>query len=396
MSAKIQLKKDLAKYLDCSAEEITLAWKGRVGLYGMLKALGIKEGDEVIMPAYTCIVVPNAVLYLNAVPVYVDIDPLTYNIDVDKIEARITDRTKVLIAQNTYGLSSDVDGIKALAEKYNLKVLEDCTHGFGGTYKGVANGKNVDAAFYSSQWNKMFSTGVGGMIIATDPELTQKMNDFEASLQAPSFSERMVLGAQMIIKDIIGYSTIYWSAIKLYRFLTANNVILGSSSGGELTGIEMPDDYLKGYSDVQAKRAIRELKRIDKNIQHRIKMARFFNKELERMGFSGPYEPDYAMHTYTKYPILVKDRAFIFAEAEKDSLPIHDWFTSPLHPVDENLELWKFNESEYPVAVNIAKHVINLPTDLSVDEKLAKRVVAFLEKHQHQLMKSEALISQVN
>ncbi|MCP4204931.1 MAG: hypothetical protein GY769_23735 [bacterium] len=391
MSAILRLKKELASYLDCSTEEITLAWKGRVGLYGMLQALGVGPGDEVIMPAYTCVVVPNAVLYLGATPIYVDIDPRTYNIDPGKIEARITERTKVIMAQNTYGLSSDVASIKAVAAKYGLKVLEDCAHGFGGTCNGVLNGKNVDAAFYSSQWNKMFSTGLGGMVIATDSELARRMSDFEASLERPSLLDRLALGAQLRVQDLIGYSGVYWSALKLYRLLSAKNVILGSSSGGEVTGTEMPAGYLQGYSEVQAKRALKEITRIDRNIRHRIETARFYNEELKKLGIKGPFEPVYAVHTYTKYAILVQDRDFIFAEAEAERLPIHDWFISPLHPVQGNLESWQFDEAEYPIAVKAAQHVINLPTDLGVTPRLAERIAVFLGKHRDQLLTNEVL-----
>lgn len=395
MGYKEKLKQQLATYLSCSPDEVILTSKGRVGLYGMLKSLDIKKGDEVIIPAYTCVVVPSAVLYLGAMPVYVDIDPDTYNIDTNKIEEKITANTKVIMAQNTYGLSSDIDEIKKVAHKYNLKILEDCTHGFGGSYKGVLNGKNVDAAFYSSQWNKMFSTGIGGMTITTNPQMAKDLIAFEKSLAEPSFTEKFILRAQLFIKDTIGYSKLYWSAIKLYRFLTARNIIVGSSSGDELVSTAMPDDYLKGFSEVQAKRALRELSRLNKNIEHRKKIAGCYDECLKGMDITPPYVPDYAEHTFTKYPILVKDRDYIFVEAEKANLPIHDWFTSPLHPVEEKLlPLWKFDKNEFPIAMTMANHVINLPTDLAVSSNMAKKVVHFLQQHRSQLVNAEALLVQ--
>ncbi|MEM9820471.1 MAG: DegT/DnrJ/EryC1/StrS family aminotransferase [Bacteroidota bacterium] len=392
MNHQLIFKEQLAKYLATETTNMTLFWKGRVGLYGMLKTLGIGPGDEVIIPAFTCIVVPNAVLYLGAKPVYVDIDPQTYNIDIAKIEAKVTTKTKAILAQNTYGLSSDVDGIKAIAQKYQLMIIEDCTHGFGGTYKGKLNGKNVDAAFYSSQWNKMFSTGIGGFVICSNPEMAQSMLAFEQEVMAPSSKEQLILRAQLLIRDWIGYSKIYWLAIKFYRFLAANNIGLGSSSGDELTGIEIPKDYLKGFSAVQAKRALYELERLPQNIKHRQKVAAYYDQKLGELGHAAPFQPDYAMHTFTKYPLLVKDRDFIFAEAEKADLPIHDWFISPLHPVQENLELWHFDENQFPVAGAIARHVINLPTDFSVNEKLMTKVGRFLAQHQSQLLSADALL----
>ena len=129
--------------------DVFLFWKGRVGLYAILKALDIGPGDEVILPAFTCVVVANAVIYRGATPVYAEIDPKTYNIDPARIEERITEKTKVILAQNTFGLSADLDAIFDVAQAHDLFVIEDCAHGFGGTYKGRLNGTVADAAFFS-------------------------------------------------------------------------------------------------------------------------------------------------------------------------------------------------------------------------------------------------------
>ena len=139
MNHRDKLKEQIANFFSCDKENIILTWKGRVALYGILKALDLKEGDEIIIPSFTCVVVPNAIIYCKLKPVYVDIDSRTYNIDVSKIEEKITSRTKAILAQNTFGLSSDIDKIKEVAKKNNLFVLEDCTHGFGGSYKNKLN-----------------------------------------------------------------------------------------------------------------------------------------------------------------------------------------------------------------------------------------------------------------
>jgi perosamine synthetase len=107
-----------------------LFWKGRVALYAILKTLEIKEGDEIILPAFTCVVAVNPIIYLGANPVYVDIDPTTYNIDVSMIERKITEKTRAILAQNTFGLAPDLDMILEVANKYKLMVIEDRAHGF--------------------------------------------------------------------------------------------------------------------------------------------------------------------------------------------------------------------------------------------------------------------------
>src|SRR5438270_4063417 len=103
----------------------------RMGLYAILEALDIGPGDEVIIPAYTCVVVPNAILYRGAKPVYVDIDPITFNIDVRKVETAITSKTRALYAQHTFGLVCDVDGLNAIGRQYRLPVIEDAALALG-------------------------------------------------------------------------------------------------------------------------------------------------------------------------------------------------------------------------------------------------------------------------
>ncbi|HPY80345.1 MAG TPA: DegT/DnrJ/EryC1/StrS family aminotransferase, partial [Bacteroidales bacterium] len=111
-------------------------WKARVALYAILKGMGIGDGDEVILPGYTCVMDVNPIKYLGAKPVYVDIEPAMYNINPDLIEAKITGRTRLIIAQHTYGYPCDMDRILAIAARRGLPVIEDCCLSLGSTYKG--------------------------------------------------------------------------------------------------------------------------------------------------------------------------------------------------------------------------------------------------------------------
>jgi len=150
-------------------------WKGRVALYAILRALDVGKSDEVIVPGYTCVMDVNPIKYLGAKPVYVDIEPDTFNMNVELLPEKISSKTKVMIAQHTYGYPCDMDAIMDIADKNGIAVLEDCCLAFGSKYKGRTVGTLGKAAYFSFQWNKPYTTGLGGMALANDAELSAEI-----------------------------------------------------------------------------------------------------------------------------------------------------------------------------------------------------------------------------
>ncbi len=392
MKDQLQYKKAIADYLGLSPAQVSLFWKGRVGLYGILQAVGVGPGDEVIIPAFTCVVVPNAIKYLGARPIYAEIDPHTYNMAVDRLAEKITPQTKVILAQNTFGLSSDFDGIQAIANTHGIRVIEDCTHGFGGTYKNQPNGTLASAAFYSTQWNKPFSTGLGGIVVCRDLALAEQLSQFEAKLATPNFKTAQMLSLQRFVRANLLAPALYWSALKLYRFLSKHNLITGSSQGAELAAPIMPPDYLWGMSAAQARAGIQALQSFAENLAHRQQIAAIYHEGLAEIGISPPSVPAYANHTFIKYPILVKDRPTFLRQAEKEKIQLGDWFLSPIHPIEKNFERWDYPYGAFPIAEKISQHMLNLSTDKSISPQEAKRIVKFLHRKQAALCKPNTML----
>ena len=149
---------------------------GSVALRLALIACGVKPGDEVIVPPYTFIATTSIVIEANCVPVFVDIDPRTYNMDPAQIEKAITKKTKAIIPVHFAGQSCDMDAIMAIAKKHNLYVIEDACHGHGGEYKGKKLGSIGDAGCFSFQSSKNLTCGEGGMVTTNDDKLYDMMN----------------------------------------------------------------------------------------------------------------------------------------------------------------------------------------------------------------------------
>lgn len=143
-------------------------------LHLALLAVGVKPGDEVIVPAFTWVSTANAVIYCNAVPVFVDVDPVTFNIDVRKIREKVTAKTKAIIPVHLFGLCADVDAIKA--EFPDLKIVEDAACAAGSGYKGRPAGSLGDVGCFSLHPRKSVTTGEGGMLTTNSDEASALMD----------------------------------------------------------------------------------------------------------------------------------------------------------------------------------------------------------------------------
>ncbi|CUX34470.1 DegT/DnrJ/EryC1/StrS family aminotransferase [Clostridium sp. C105KSO13] len=160
----------------CEAKHCVGCGNGLDALYLILKALDIKQGDEVIIPSNTFIATALAVSYVGATPVFVEPELWSYNLNSDLIEEKITDRTKAIIAVHLYGQAAKMDCICSIARKHNLKVIEDCAQAHGAEYKGQKIGTFGDAAGFSFYPGKnLGALGDGGAVICNDKELADKV-----------------------------------------------------------------------------------------------------------------------------------------------------------------------------------------------------------------------------
>lgn len=381
MTTQDHYRNNLARFLDINPDQVFLYWKGRVGLFAVLKAMGVGPGDEVILPAFTCVVVPNAILYTGATPVYADINPSSLCCDVQSIEKAITPKTKVLLIQNMLGLSYKVHELVALAKAHGIYTIEDCTHGFGGKYQGQFNGLISDAAFFSSQWNKPFSTGIGGMLVVNNPALKEPLQKINATLLPPSFKDRVVLSALIWARTYLLKGFTYWTLLRCYRWLSKKGWVIGSSSAEELSGTTMPEGYFKGMSDVQSSVGINALQSLTDAMVIRKTNALKVHDWLVKHNKTCIPQPLIEDHAFLKYPLLVQDRGAFLEKAEKARLPLGDWFISPLHPVKSSLIPWGLNIDEYPHACYISEHLVNLPLEGDLS-----RLINFLELYQNEIL----------
>jgi perosamine synthetase len=379
MTPRDELRQAMGDLIGVPPDHVTLFWKGRVALYAILRALGIGRDDEVIVPAFTCVAVPNAVLYTGATPVYVDIDEATYTIDPAAVEAALSPRTRAVLAQNTFGLSSDLDALTAVAGAQGVMVIDDCTHGLGGTYRGRPNGAAANAAFYSTQWSKPISTGLGGIAVTANPRLARDLAALEAAAREPGIADRALLGAMLVARERIATPRTLRAGRAVYRAVSRAGLVPGSSSRDELAGTEMPDAFVARMSPFQARLAARRLATLGGKVRRRRAVAERYSKWLAAHGGTPAHEPEPAGHAFLRYPLRVRGRDVFLVEAARRGLLLGDWFHSPLYPISGDLARWGYRRGEHPVAERVASEIVNLPTDVAPDGRDARAVEELLE-----------------
>jgi dTDP-4-amino-4,6-dideoxygalactose transaminase len=372
-----QYQEKFARFL--GAERAFAFWKGRVGLYAVLRALDVGAGDEVILPGYTCLMNVNPIKYVGARPVYVDIDPDTFNIDVNLLKEKITRKTKVIIAQHTYGYPCEMDTMMEIAHSSGIHVLEDCCLALGSKYKGKLVGTFGLAGYFSSQWNKPYTTGLGGMVITNDRQLAERIASLMANeMCRPSSSEVFMLRMQLIIYRLFIYPRTTALAQSLFRYLTKKGAVIGSSSTSEFEPVKT-DDFFKGISKMQARSGIRQLGRIEKNIAHRRKVAQLYDELLASKGFkSSKDRRDWVEPVLVRYPVRITEKDKALAQAAKAGIELGSWFECPLHPIETPLASYDYKLGICPEAEKAAREVVNMPLHPRTGEKTAVKTIEFI------------------
>ncbi len=355
-------------------------WKGRVALYAILKALGVGEDDSVILPGYTCVVVPAAVAYLGAKSNYVDINPHTYNIDPSKLDAALDKKTKALVIQHTYGIPAAVDELLNWAEKHGLPVIEDCCHALGCSIRGQKLGTFGVASFFSSQWNKPYTTGLGGIAVTNDESLAARIREFqEAECVKPSRGEERLLMLQCLAHHWLFFPRTAGLVTGLYRALSSK-LLIGSSCPLDLT-TQMPEGYFKAMSPGQAKLGLREVEALDDNASHRKCISEVYRQALDQAGWPSPAVPDDAEVAFVRYPVRVENKDQVLKKAPSSLVELGDWFDCPIHPKKANPALFGYSSGTCPEAERAAREVINLPTHTKVSDRTARRTVEWVMRN---------------
>jgi perosamine synthetase len=348
---------------------------GRVGLFGILKSLGIGEGDEVLLQAPTHIVVPNAIRYTSARPVFVDCTLDSYTMDLDDAERRVTPRTRAIVLQHTFGIPADIDRALELARRHDLAVIEDCVHSLGATYAGRQLGSFGRAAFFSTEETKTISTTMGGMVVTDDPDLATRIRAFHATCALPprSLAARYVL--KLAVYHVLTEPHLHRYSREVYERLGRRNPLPQATDEDERRGLPARN-YERRLSNAQAELGLRQLRRLRENLGHREAVAAAYRTRLTELGFDSPRVPENAKPAFVRYPVWVEDRPATVRRVAPHAV-LGTWFTSVVEEADSP-SAGGYDSGSCPNAEAAARHLVNLPTHLRVRPRDVDAITAAL------------------
>lgn len=346
---------------------------GRHALYAILEALEIGPGDEVILQAFTCVVVPNCLLYRGIKPVYVDIDPVTLNLNADDLARKITGRTRAIIVQHTFGLVADVDTIHSITAGRDISIIEDCAHALGARIGSRAVGALGDAAFFSTDHTKIISTGMGGMVTTDNAQVadTLRMHQRQLPFLGQSRLRRL---AKTFVYEYYCYNPRKAGVLRPLLVLSSHFRNLGFFEDELETSKPTAYPYPARLGNLQAAIGIKQLERLDDNLQWRRRVAETLDHELG-CHVDELSATDARRHVYLRYAVQVQNREQ-WVEGFRDLIDMDIWFTSVCHGRDNDLRAVGYEPGSCPQAERAARHCVSFPTHPRIDrpELLANRI----------------------
>jgi perosamine synthetase len=306
---------------------------GSVALDAAIAAFDITKGDEVVLPTFTIISCAAAIVRAGATPVVVDSDPVTWNVDIGQIEAKISPRTKAIMVVHIYGLPVDMDSILKLADKYGLSVIEDAAEMHGQTYKGRPCGSFGDISTFSFYPNKHITTGEGGMLLTNNESLAERCR----SLRNLCFQPQ-----KRFVHEELGWNL--------------------------------------RMSNVQAALGVAQLERLDEFVQRKRWIGKRYTELLADVpGLQLPLpQTDYADNIYWVYGLVLGDSIPFDAEEAMCRLSQYKIGTRPffwcMHEQPVFRKMGLFEGVTCPVAENMARRGFYLPSGLALTEEQIKQV----------------------
>jgi dTDP-4-amino-4,6-dideoxygalactose transaminase len=380
-----ELEKTFSGYLSIPH---TFAFEsGRTSLFTLLSTLSLSASDEVLLQAYTCVAVPDPVLWAGCKPVYVDcLDDFT--MDPKDLEKKITPKSKVLIIQHTFGQPAHIDELIAIAQARGLYVIEDCAHALGAEYKGKKVGTFGDASFFSFGRDKVISSVFGGMLAVKDAGIADRVRQkYEVYPEASVWWIKRQLNHPIIfhvgkkLYDVAGLGKLFLKVSGMLGFFS-RAVEPVEREGG------VPSFAFHKMPGVLAELALHQFAKLNRFNAHRREIATIYQKELagfvrsvgQNSAIQLPKLAASGIGIFLRYTILVPSPQEVAHALKKEGIMLGDWYTEGIAPDHVNYKKIGYDAAACPNAESLAKRSLNLPTGIQTSKEDGYKVIVALKK----------------
>jgi dTDP-4-amino-4,6-dideoxygalactose transaminase len=345
---------------------------GRMALYFILEAMHLPPGSEVIVPAFTFWVVPEIARVAGLTPVFADVDPVTFTLSPAAVARAITPRTRVVLPTHLYGMACDMDPILELARRHNLRVIEDCAHSLGATYKGRMAGTLGDASFFSFQAFKPLNTYGGGLAWMRDANVAQRVGELADAEAWPSEKRvEAILWSGKWQHTFIRPKVFTYSLFPIWYAASWVNAKPEQRLWEGVRRLDpLPEKYRGRFTNVQAAIGLAGLKRLPQFIERTRRHATMLDELLDGVpGITIPQVPADRTHVYYQYCAYVPDSQTLVKECIRRGVDV-----APMHvDVCTNMTLFGWAGGAMPGAERAAT-AVQVPVYESLADHEIERV----------------------
>jgi perosamine synthetase len=387
-----QFEMQLSEYLN--VDYIHTIDSGRAALNIGLKALGIGENDEVIIPSFTCVVVANAVRWTGATPVYLDTTDQDFNADYSTLADHVSDRTKIVVVQHTFGKRVDVMNVRKTLDdlgREDILILEDFAHTI---HRNL--GLKGDIGFLTFGIEKVMSSVRGGAVITNNEEVSRKVDQEIENL--PRFPRKQLVIS--LLNPIFWWIAIPLHSVGVGRFTVGAFIrgiwrklgFLGIMVEDEENRAKKPDWFPVKFPGALARLGIKQLSKLDYYNAHRKKIAGIYDKYL--VGISDHKKNENEDRVYLRYPIQLKSKEEwmqIWNLSRSLRVTLGNWFAIPLYGSTVSEDTYQelcYVPATTPTTTYKCERVLNLPTSVNISEaraeELARNISELLMRNEFQ------------
>jgi len=356
--------------------------RGRVALWAILKALDVNGDSEVILPAYTCETVPMAVKFAGAKCVYTDVEPGRYNSSLRDVANVVTERTKAIICQHTYGIAQPIEDWIEFANANRVLLIEDRCQLVKNGSQGGPTAALGSVAYFSTHFSKPFSTAQGGFAAFSDARLHTAVERVRAAF--PYENDRRCsrsVALQSLLYSVAVRPSNRAVIASLFRWAQRAGLIRGTIAADEYGGV-MPPNYLSRATNVHAVLGMKQLRLWHENCRHRHRLTRFYLDRLASLGVDvSSFTARDDDPVLLMVPVLAQNKGEVLRRAATKGLPIGTWFDRcPAHTHADTARRYDYRPDQCPNAERLISTEIHLLTAPWVTERQAGKAIRFIEK----------------